>query len=782
MRDHRTFHGKNRDYPRNMSSHHNYINPAFCQQSEFYGSTGETSLPPIKQPQHHQPQLQHQQPTRRTNNNNPNAAGTRVHRSLSMRSMSHRSRGGTTTTPTSTNFAYESMRVSSEQKPRYGGGGGVARSADGPKAAQINLTARYDAAAAAAAVAAAASKMNQLNNNHCSSSGLEGFALVPLSELPNREQIGSRYAFVAAHEAGLMMHHHQRSVSQRRLARSQDDLDRCMQGSSTDDIRDSSFTSLPPQLTGPSSAATTPTRRLNDGRYTAATRQQHQSQQSQFNSSYNQPSRQPQLHTSTRNNSVASVFNRSATSSTTSSPAAATAGATTGGGGRLKPAFSTDFVANKSLILVDQKSQQRYAIVPTADDEDLVDANEEIIQMHNGRAHRYAVIPTTAADDSDGEAIDDDGHEDEAETCLSGDDFGRSPEQDKYATIKCAPPGYHQSQQNLQQLHLQLQQQQQQHKHLLMQKHNQQQQHLVDSIMRTPSKDPTQKLFEILSTPPRKITSVDPHPQHQPHAIGAPVHQQPPPQYHQNANNTLLRTQQQQQQQYHQNHQRSIYETPPPSVPPAANDPSLRIPQHYQSAHNVTSTPKHQQHAAQQPPLHSTPQQQPQYYDRVPPSSALQPTSAQQFPQPPAVPIHHQHNHHIVDVSTQHHRRTATAIITPRLARTGRQYKAAADVDVESAGSSCASDEDDDDDGGESVRNEKRQPPHAQDDNTVIESMSVKLRRATATIGAVSLMLMLCGGMNSALCLYMISVVSVVVRCEIEFGHVLNIVSFLYYI
>lgn len=65
--------------------------------------------------------------------------------------------------------------------------------------------------------------------------------------------------------------------------------------------------------------------------------------------------------------------------------------------------FSSDFI-NKSMILVDQKSMQRYAIVPTDDDEDMVDSNHEIIQMHNGRAHRYAVIPT-----------------DEEETCLSGE-------------------------------------------------------------------------------------------------------------------------------------------------------------------------------------------------------------------------------------------------------------------------------------------------------------------------------------------------------------------------
>ncbi|XP_058452033.1 uncharacterized protein LOC131430828 isoform X2 [Malaya genurostris] len=59
---------------------------------------------------------------------------------------------------------------------------------------------------------------------------------------------------------------------------------------------------------------------------------------------------------------------------------------------RLKNAFSSDF-GSKSFVLYDQKSNQRYEVVPTEDNEELVDPNHEIIQMHNGRAHRYAVIP-----------------------------------------------------------------------------------------------------------------------------------------------------------------------------------------------------------------------------------------------------------------------------------------------------------------------------------------------------------------------------------------------------
>lgn len=71
--------------------------------------------------------------------------------------------------------------------------------------------------------------------------------------------------------------------------------------------------------------------------------------------------------------------------------------------GGMMPAFSTDF-GSKSFILFDQKNQQRYAVVPTEENEEIVDDNHEIIQMHNGKAHRYAVIPT----------------DEEEETCLNG--------------------------------------------------------------------------------------------------------------------------------------------------------------------------------------------------------------------------------------------------------------------------------------------------------------------------------------------------------------------------
>lgn len=75
---------------------------------------------------------------------------------------------------------------------------------------------------------------------------------------------------------------------------------------------------------------------------------------------------------------------------------------------KMRPAFSSDFGNNSFVMMVDSKSNKRYAVVPQADDEDYVDDNQEIIQMHNGKAHRYAIIPT-----------------EEEETCLSNSDLNQ---------------------------------------------------------------------------------------------------------------------------------------------------------------------------------------------------------------------------------------------------------------------------------------------------------------------------------------------------------------------
>lgn len=151
---------------------------------------------------------------------------------------------------------------------------------------------------------------------------------------------------------------------------------------------------------------------------------------------------------------------------------------------KLKSAFSSDF-GNKSLILLDQKSMQRYAIVPTEDDEELVDANHEIIQMHNGRAHRYAVIPTEDEDDDE-------------ETCLSSELelTPRSSANNNYATIKDVASYYKTPPQKLytgSSSSLKP-----------PQKNNQQQLMLTpQKMLTTPTKSAlaTQKLHEILSTP-----------------------------------------------------------------------------------------------------------------------------------------------------------------------------------------------------------------------------------------------------------------------------------------
>jgi hypothetical protein len=134
----------------------------------------------------------------------------------------------------------------------------------------------------------------------------------------------------------------------------------------------------------------------------------------------------------------------------------------------MMPAFSTDF-GSKSFILFDQKNHQRYAVVPTEENEEIVDENHEIIQMHNGKAHRYAVIPT----------------DEEEETCLNGN-------------LKPQPPAYcvainrnrrTSPQRTPQKLVLQ---------------------QAEDSTgPSTPRKNPlaTQMLYELLSTPPQKSSS-----------------------------------------------------------------------------------------------------------------------------------------------------------------------------------------------------------------------------------------------------------------------------------
>lgn len=138
--------------------------------------------------------------------------------------------------------------------------------------------------------------------------------------------------------------------------------------------------------------------------------------------------------------------------------------------GGMMPAFSTDF-GSKSFILFDQKNQQHYTVVPTEENEELVDDNHEIIQMHNGKAHRYAVIPT-----------------DEEETCLNGE------------VEKPTPPAYAVA------MSRRLSPQRTPQKLLMQQK-------IYEPSPSTPKKNPlaTQKLHELLTTPQKQSPFIRQH-------------------------------------------------------------------------------------------------------------------------------------------------------------------------------------------------------------------------------------------------------------------------------
>lgn len=95
---------------------------------------------------------------------------------------------------------------------------------------------------------------------------------------------------------------------------------------------------------------------------------------------------------------------------------------------KLKNAFSTNF-DSKSFFLNDS----RYTVIPTEKDEELVDDNHEIIEIHNGKVHRYAVLPTEE---------DPDDIQEQEETSMSANfqTIARSPSRRKlhhsYASIR----------------------------------------------------------------------------------------------------------------------------------------------------------------------------------------------------------------------------------------------------------------------------------------------------------------------------------------------------------
>lgn len=252
-------------------SRHNYTNPAFCQQSEFFES------PSVAAKQIHTTTIANKLKT--------NNVLVRMQRSESMRSSARRVR----------NLQMKQTTVNCKQPA----------SSSASASLMMHLQQR-ELPPKPGPKPSMQGRPNDIN---------EGYALVPLTELPRTSK--GRYAVVPANEAKLI-----RSTSSIRLTRSRDHLD-LIDPAATAEYPfedENSFTSLPAFL--------------------------------------------PQDHDD-------------------ESPAAQ----------QLASAFSSDFISD-SMILVNPNGIQRYAIVPTDDDEEVVDNNHEIIQMHNGRAHRYAIIPT----------------------------------------------------------------------------------------------------------------------------------------------------------------------------------------------------------------------------------------------------------------------------------------------------------------------------------------------------------------------------------------------------
>uniref|UniRef100_A0A336MCV0 CSON015121 protein n=1 Tax=Culicoides sonorensis TaxID=179676 RepID=A0A336MCV0_CULSO len=260
-------------------SRHNYTNPAFCQQNEFYEERSDGTIDIISTT----PSKMHRSESTRSFQKPPLAA----QRNVFQRVHSERQ-------PKQLQFQQRELPPKPGPKPRIVEGSSNNNNNNGP---------RYGSITSISTTQTTSGK----------------FALVPVEELTSNNK--GRYAVVPESEIEM--------ISAARIARSQDHLDRIV-SSPVDELdrhnlSADQFTSLPPMINNASSTAniTTP--------------------------------------------------------------------------GRLVSAFSTDF-GSKSFVLYDQKSMQRYEVVPTEENEELVDPNHEIIQMQNGRAHRYAMIP---ADDQE---------------------------------------------------------------------------------------------------------------------------------------------------------------------------------------------------------------------------------------------------------------------------------------------------------------------------------------------------------------------------------------------
>ncbi|KAH8406941.1 hypothetical protein KR222_000890 [Zaprionus bogoriensis] len=293
-------------------SKHNYTNPAFCQNSEFYPVPSSSRLD-VESIYNRSLQLNFNAVSRTaapplTPNRDPREGPLRMQRSMSTRSVTRKQ--------------YQQQQHQQQQQQQQQ-----------QQHQQKQLQ-----------------QQQQLQKQ--STSGR--YALVPLEDLGGPGFLANRYAIVPGQAA-------------QRLARSQDNLDRysSRHGLQSDE-EPHSFHEEPHQ------------------------QQQQQQQETQF------ASLPPTLNALPPKPTLA--------------PAP-----------KIKHAFSSDF-GSKTFLIVDKNSNQRYQMVPTAEDEELVDDNQEIIQMHNGRAHRYAVIPTDVDDD---ELTEESADALQQETCLSSSELSQ---------------------------------------------------------------------------------------------------------------------------------------------------------------------------------------------------------------------------------------------------------------------------------------------------------------------------------------------------------------------
>ncbi|XP_065371277.1 uncharacterized protein spdo [Calliphora vicina] len=375
-------------------SKHNYTNPAFCQNSEFY-PVPSANKENVESIYNRSLQMNFNSNTTRYD---PREGPLRMQRSMSTRSVAIKKSMVETTPAVHQHRLQQQQQLQEKQHSQY-------------IQQQPARSIRPQSA-------------NHLNETFENRSGSGRYALVPVEELPSNQN--NRYAIVPGPPMPTINNRNSPTplVATRRYAKSQDDLDRYSSQvqlepeephSFHEDPSAAPYASLPPIL--------------------------------------DQPRLPPKRKTS--------LQNRQSSAQNLQQP-------------KIKHAFSSDF-GSKTFLVVDKNSNQRYQMVPTAEDEELVDDNHEIIQLHNGKAHRYAMIP--AEDEED--YIQ---HHEEEETCLSNTDLNRSE--------NFLPRGYEHSRTPMRTSTPQ--------KGVSMAN--------LSSYPNTPLKNPqaTKMLHELLSTPPRK--------------------------------------------------------------------------------------------------------------------------------------------------------------------------------------------------------------------------------------------------------------------------------------